>query len=379
MKVPGAWRGEKIRFTAEGVLLAVLEASPARRTPPCALADRCGGCGWLHVTEEAQRAEKRRWVEETLGGLPLTLLDTSTPNLGYRRRTTLHRSQKGFAYFARRSHEPCVIDTCPALTERLAPLPGVIARALGPAIGQVTELSLISTAEAAAAAWVLTGNISPRVREAATALVRAGTLQGVVLKPSKGAPEDIGDPTLKEGVCLRRPEVFAQASVEGNRALTALVGDYLQLSGSERVLELYAGDGNLTLPHCDSAQHWVAVESDSSALALARRAAGARSNLRFVQGDCKEVAEGFVKEGAQFERVLLDPPRVGAPGIARSVAALGAEFVVYLSCEPVALERDLREFTAAGYTAKAVALVDQFPQTRHYEAVVAFRRSSGED
>jgi 23S rRNA (uracil1939-C5)-methyltransferase len=388
--VPGALPGERVRAAvigpAHAQLLEVLVPSPARRVPACPLADRCGGCDWMHLEEASQRSEKERIVVSTLqhlGGIEpesyaLAPTAASPASLGYRRRAVLHPVGKRLGFFGRGSHERVEVERCPALTPPLERLPGILADALGSALKGVETVQVLECGGEVAVSLHLGAPARPRQRQALEALIREGLLAGAVLVPERGAgaPERCGAPELLEGGVWHRPDGFAQANAALNRELVAAAVALLEVAPTHAVLELYAGNGNFTFPLAARAARVVAVEASSVSVQLAQRGAQAlgASPLRLVQGDCAAIAEGLVGEGARFDRLLLDPPRTGAPGVARWAARLLVERVVYVACDPAALARDAAALADAGYRPETLQVFDLFPQTHHVEAVMAFAR-----
>ncbi len=394
MFVPGALPGEQVLAALTGAsraaLLEVLQPSPARRPPACPLAERCGGCDWLHLEEVEQRAEKERIVVSTLehlGGIrpgtyALLPFQASPQAMGTRRRAVLRPVGKRLGFTGRGSHDRVAVDRCPALTAPLVALPGALAEALGGALKGVEAVQLLECEGRVAVSLHLEAPARPRQREALAALVREGVLDGAVLVPergSAGAPERFGDPELEEGQVWHRPDAFAQANAAVNRALTEAAVRLLEVEPGQAVLELYAGNGNFTLPLARRAGRVVAVESSAVSVELARRgvaAAGAGAGVRLVQGDCGAIAEGLVREGARFERLLLDPPRAGAPGVERWAAGLLVERVVYVACDPASLARDAAALGEVGYRPLALQVFDLFPQTHHLECLLVLSREA---
>ncbi len=396
--VEDALPGERVRARIEqhgkvlrAQLLEVLEASADRRAPACPRAALCGGCDWLHLDEPAQRRAKEEIALSALehlgqvGRSGFTLLPTvaSPKALGYRRRAVLHFSGDALGLYARKSHHCLPVDVCPALEEPLSALPGDLAPYLRALKADATAVHLLTAEGKASFAVLLETAVKPKHEEAAEAAVRALGLRGAVLVPKEGSPVLLGKPVLRTPAPMRpevplflRPDAFSQANAEANEALVAAAVDALSPSGGDRVLELYAGNGNFSFAVAHLAQRVLAVESGAVSVALGRRGApeGRVGNLRFVLGDARKVAQGLVKEGAQFDAVLLDPPRTGAPDLAPLLRSLGAKRVVYVACDPAALARDAAELRRCGYSPLSLQLVDMFPQTRHIEAVMAFSR-----
>jgi 23S rRNA (uracil1939-C5)-methyltransferase len=232
---------------------------------------------------------------------------------------------------------------------------------------------------------LLKGQVAPRYVEACEAAVRALRLEGAVLVPKEGSPRIIGKPVLRslsplvpEVPLFLRPDAFSQAHGEANVGLVTAAVHALAPRETDSVLELYSGNGNFTFPLAASAASVLGVESSSVSVDLAQRSAreGRVANVRFVQGDSRKVCEGLIREGKRFDLALVDPPRTGAPGLAKWLTALGVKRVVYVACDPGALARDAAALAQAGYVPRALQVVDMFPQTHHVESVMSFERAA---
>lgn len=392
--IAGALPGERVLADVEeqgkalrGELVEVLEPSASRRAPPCSLASTCGGCDWLHVSEDEQLRQKQEIVVSALehvGGVArdayqLLPVVPSSHAMGYRRRATLHPVGAALGFHGRRSHERVAVTTCPALTPALADFPGRLATALGPAtLKEIEEVRLLECEGRVSASLHAKAQLRPRHREAINAVIREGLLDGAILHPAdgKGGAELVGKPVLEEEGVLHRPDGFAQANAEVNRRLVSQSIELLDVHGGERVLELYSGNGNFTFRLAAHAQQVVAVESFPLSVALAQKAALKHgvANVRFVQGDSEKIAKGLVNERERFDRLLVDPPRSGAPGIGAWANGLLVSRVVYVACDPTSLARDAKDLGEHGFHPIALQLFDLFPQTHHIEAVMAFVR-----
>ncbi len=396
--IPGAFPGDVVRVHLEqqgkvlrGHLRQLVTPGKDRRPSQCARSTECGGCDWLELAEPAQRAAKQEIVLSTLehlGHLPrdrftVRPLLVAPKDYGYRRRAVLHFSKGALAYFGRRSHERVAVSECGALTPVLATLPGKLAPLLKPLSKDAEEVHLLAEGGKAAFAAMLTGPVTARHIEATEAAVRALRLEGAVLVPREGSPRLIGKPALRSLSPLRpevpmflRPDAFAQAHAEANVGLVTAALYELAPRETDSVLELYSGNGNFTFPVAATARSVLGVESSPVGVELAQRSAreGGVANVRFIQGDARKVCDGLVNEGQRFELCLADPPRTGAQGLARQVAALGVKRVVYVACDPASLARDAAGLVEAGYKPLALQVVDMFPQTHHVEAVMSFER-----
>jgi 23S rRNA (uracil1939-C5)-methyltransferase len=396
--ISGALPGERVRVHLEpsgkvlrARLAEVLTPSPQRRAPPCPLADRCGGCDWMHLKPAAQVVEKEGLVLDALlrigrvspGGwkhLPTAGAGTDTAT---RRRAVLHWESQWLGYFGRRSHEAVRVEVCPALVPRLAGLPGSLPGHLAPLGRSLKAVHLFAEGDAVSLALALQGTVSPRAREVAEALMRSGVVRGVVLKEAEGRTEEVGRPVL-EAPAPGRPEVqlrlradaFAQAQSGGAEVLVERAVALLGVQPKDRALELYAGNGTFTFALAARVASVVAVESSAVSLSLAAAAAraGNVANVRWVQGDAARVCQGLVKEGTRFDVLLVDPPRTGAPKLSEVALALGVRTVVYVGCDAGSLARDAGRLVEAGFRLEALQLVDVFPNTHHVEALLAFAR-----
>ncbi len=395
--VPGTFPGERVRVRLEqegkvvrGHLLGdVLAPSPDRRRSPCGMSARCGGCDWLELAEPAQRAAKQEIVlsarehlgrqkRDTFAVRPLLMAPTE---FGYRRRAVLHFLKDELAYFGRRSHDRVPVDECGALVPVLAGLPGKLGPLLKPVSRDAEEVHLLAEADKASFAVMLKGQATPRHVEACDKAVRTLRLEGAVLVPKEGSPRIIGKPVLRSVSPLRpevplylRPDAFSQAHAEANVGLVTSAVYELAPREADAVLELYSGNGNFTFPLAAGAASVLGVESSPVSVELAQRSAreGGVANVRFHQGDARKVCEGLIREGKRFDLALADPPRTGAPGLARWLKALGVRRVVYVACDPGSLARDAAGLVEAGYTPLALQVVDMFPQTHHVESVMSF-------
>ncbi|WNG27024.1 class I SAM-dependent RNA methyltransferase [Cystobacter fuscus] len=399
--VPGAFPGDRVRVRLEqegkvmrGHLVGeVLVPSPDRKPSPCAISARCGGCDWLELNESAQRAAKQEIVLSALEHLGHLKRDTFAVrpllvapwDFGYRRRAVLHPLKDELTYFGRRSHDRVPVEVCPALMPALAELPGKLGPLLKPLAREAEEVHLLAEGKKAAFAVMLKGQVAPRYVEACEAAVRTLRLEGAVLVPKEGSPRIIGKPVLRslsplvpEVPLFLRPDAFSQAHGEANVGLVTAAVHELAPRETDSVLELYSGNGNFTFPLAASAASVLGVESSSVSVDLAQRSAreGHVANVRFVQGDSRKVCEGLIREGKRFELALVDPPRTGAPGLAKWLTALGVKRVVYVACDPGALARDAAALAQAGYAPRALQVVDMFPQTHHVESVMSFERAA---
>jgi 23S rRNA (uracil1939-C5)-methyltransferase len=341
----------------------------------------------MHIGEDAQLRHKEEIVVSALehlgeverGSYQLKGTVRSGEPLAYRRRAALHPVGAALGFFGRGTHDRVAVTRCPALTPALADFPAKLASLLGAnTLKELDEVRLLECEGRVSLSLHLKQQVRPRHREAMTLALREGLIDGAVLQPGegKGQGELLGAPVLEEEGVLHRPDGFAQANAGVNRRLVHDAIELLDPQAGDRVLELYAGNGNFTFRLAPHVAQVVAVESSALSVALAQQAALKRgvTNVRLVQGDSEKIAQGMVREGQRFERLLVDPPRSGAPGIGAWASGLIAQRLVYVACDPTSLARDAKELIGRGYHPLALQLFDLFPQTHHIEAVMAFGR-----
>jgi len=353
---------ESRRRFARGEIDAVLEPGPHRVTPACGVFGRCGGCTWQHLDYAAQLAAKQRILRDALeriGGLTLEgdpPIVASPRALGYRVRTRLLERDGAVGYRERRSHRLCPVTSCP-----------VLAPALDDALGRLAEQRSAAKGEAGEREWSLVLGADDRTRATSQGQDEAQVLC-------------IGDAEITMRVAgdalTLSPQSFAQANGWLLGALHEAVVDAAG-PGGELLLELFAGAGLFTLALARRFARVVAVESSPSAVAdLRRNFERSSAGAEVIEGRVEEV---LARTGlGRPDVVVLDPPRAGlAQGSAGLLADLGAPRIVYLSCDPATLARDLAELVDRAYALVETSAFDLFPQTPHVEALAGLTRGAG--
>ena len=395
--VRGVLPGERVRLgkiekhggVRRADLLEVIEMSPERVTPtPCAVAARCGGCPLMHASAALQSELKRGTVERALADIPRAgevrvELDPAGRPLAYRRRARMAFRGHAIGYRAAKDRRIVHATSCPILRAELREAIERVAASVGVEFVGGGEISLglgaplgddaLPDRRGAVVSIVAEEAQPPRVYTALAELVSRGVVVGASLRVAGTAPASWGE--LREetsdadGRALTlAPSGFAQAQDAVNAAMGAYAIQLAEAEGA-RVLELFAGHGNLTLPLAARASEVVAIELDEPATrALSANLAAHALSARVITGD----ASRSIPKGA-FDVVLLDPPRAGAKDAMRAILSARPARVVYVSCDPHTLARDLA--LLEGYVLDAARAFDMFPQTPHVETVVRMRRA----
>jgi 23S rRNA (uracil1939-C5)-methyltransferase len=371
-----------------GRLAAVLEPSPERRPPACPLFARCGGCGLMAMSLEAQGAHRRERVRGALSGLvgpssevgvePVVVPGAS--DLAYRRRARMsYRRTSGgvvLGYRGHRSHHIVDVDQCAVLAPALGSALAAARDGLVQALQGTGELRLhLGAGQLAALVLDAAHAQPPAVYAAAERLAATGPVAGVALRVAgTTAAAQWGDP--REHVpgwdgepLVGPPGGFAQANDAVSRALVGRVRELAAPEG-QRVLELFAGHGTLTVALAPGARAVIAVERDPAAADACRENLVRRQLPARVI--CGEAAEAIPK--GPVDVAVLDPPREGAAAVLGPLLARRPERIVYVSCEPTTLGRDLATLVEGGYEVDRALAFDMFPHTAHVEAVVRLRR-----
>ncbi len=383
-------------------LVCVLTPAPVRATPACRYFGTCGGCHWQHLTYASQLEWKRDILRELLARVgKLTDVPVSAPIAPagpweYRARAQFKVFAGGrihIGFHQRETHRVVDIDRCPLLDARLNRVLGVLRHMRDPALPKLFPrlrevwaavgtgtgeaiVSLFARAQDRAAIRLLFHRIQAEVP----------TLQGVVLLDGdpRQHPRFVdrhGHGAIVEQVGAHRFRVdataFFQVSGLAAETLTRLVVEGAALTGTERVLDLYGGVGTFTVPLARLAREIVGVEAN--AVAAADAIHNLRSNgcleARIVQAQAEQALPALAQEG-HWDLVILDPPRQGASRrVLEIIAGMAVPRLVYVSCDPSTLARDLGVLVPAGYRCIALTPVDLFPQTFHLESVAVLERT----
>ncbi len=393
--VPRAYPGDRLRARvsevhagwAEAVPVELIQPTPLRREAPCRLADRCGGCSYQPLGYGEQLKLKESVLRESLrrGGVAYDgeVMVHPSPERGWRMRASLHfAAAQGELRLGLRqegTRRVVDVDTCLQLSESM----NEAARSLGRALQSQPEalpalrgLDLLEAPDRRALVAVVSTTLAPGRVPLLDPLVRqAQGLTGLGVEARDRQLRWLHGPDHVEATVLGlRLRAGVRSFFQANRfLLEPLVREVLDLvpRARGRVLDLYSGVGLFALPLAKRDDGEIlAVESAASAVEDARWNArqAELDGVRVVQRDVRRALADLPREAG--ERIVLDPPRTGAGlEVVGLLAARRPSVVVYVSCDPPTLARDLAGFAAFGYKMNALRLLDLFPDTFHLEAV----------
>lgn len=422
--IDDALPGERVEWTRrvrgktfdEGKLERILRPSPDRVTPHCAHFGVCGGCALQHLSSERQIEFKQRQLVEALSRIGHVAAKEILPPLqadvwNYRRRARLaarwvQKKNRALVGFRERA--------TPYITElqRCAVLSKPVDDLILPLSELVTGLSIrdkvpqieVSVAEHAVALVIRV--LQPLNPADHALLAKFAADHGVQIYLQPGGYETIA-PLLPNPVALTyrlpqfdvelefQPTDFVQINAPINEQMVARAIELLQVGGEDRVLDLFCGLGNFSLPLARRARHVVGVEGEAGL--VARAGENARRNgfintefftanlanedlldeaANLPKGD-RAIPVGAPWTRRHYDKVLLDPPRAGAREVLPVIAKSGASRVVYVSCHPGSLARDagilVNEY---GFELTSAGVMDMFPHTAHVESIATFARQS---
>lgn len=404
--VDGALAGETVSFQYtrlhksydEAKAIEVSNPSTDRVEPACNHFGVCGGCSLMHMSPEAQLTLKQATLAEHFahfGNLsPETWLEPLTgPLLGYRRKARLGVKyvtkkeqvlvgfrEKGSPYLAQL--EQCeVLD--PRVGKRLSELGQMIAGL--DAYNRIAQIEVAMDDEHVALVF---RNLDPLSDADKQAIIAYGQQHDIWVYQQPGGPDTV-EPLWPEkpqlsyapeaGLTLNfDPSDFTQVNAGINEKMIQRALELLDIQTDDRILDLFCGLGNFTLPLARRVSEVVGVEGDQALVNHAHNNAALNglSNADFERADLTQTElKDYPWAQKGFNKILLDPPRSGAFEVLHQLADLGAERLVYVSCNPATLARDAGELVNKhGYKMEAAGIMDMFPHTTHVESIAVFSK-----
>ena len=406
--VAGALPGEEVRYQRrkfrrnfdEAELLEVIEASPERIDARCAVFGRCGGCSLQHISEAQQREIKQQALQDNFERIARVEPDEwlepmSGPAWNYRRRARLavkdvHGKGRVLVGFRER-HAPFITDMhrCEILAE---PVDGMI-DALSELVGLLSiraRLPQVEVSVADNATALVFRVLDPPTSEDESHLRAFGERHDVRIYLQPGGLDTVGlfyPDSAPEPLHYELPEFdvriafdavgFVQVNRDINQRMVHRAVELLDPGPGDRVLDLYCGIGNFSLPLARRAGDVLGVEGDAMLVkaAAANATLNGIANARFRQADLSAIdgSENWLRE--VWDMLLLDPARSGAQEVAAHIERIDPRRIVYVSCHPGTLARDAGVLVnEKGYRCESAGIIDMFPHTAHVESIAIFSK-----
>lgn len=374
---------EEKRQFARGEVSRRLSDSPERVAPRCPHFGVCGGCHQQHASVELQQRSKRaalarlmkQEVDDVIAGEPW----------GYRRRARLslswqpkaQRLEMGF----RKAGDSDIVNVtqCPVLVPRLEALLTPLRDCLAELSG-ARQLGHVELVDADNGPLMVLRHTAPLNAADRAKLERFSHSHhlALYLAPQSDIVEQITGQTpcyASDGLPLHfSPRDFIQVNDGVNQQMVARALEWLDVQPQDRILDLFCGMGNFTLPLAKRAAEVVGVEGVAELVAKGQENAQQNGlhNVTFFHENLEEDVTKQPWASRGFDKVLLDPARAGAAGVMQHIIKLSPGRVVYVSCNPATLARDSEALLSAGYQIERLAMLDMFPHTGHLESMVLF-------
>ena len=403
--VSGALKGEEVKIQVkkisrnfdEAITLEVLQASALRVEPKCRFFEVCGGCSLQHMNNNDQVIFKQQSLLEMFQHAGINIGTVISPlrssPWGYRRKARLgvkYVRKKGRVLVGfREKNTPFLADM--SSCEILVPEVGYSLVALAGLIESLEARETIPQIEVACDddhVCLAFRHLKPLSDGDTQKLVDFAKANELWIQLQSGGPETITNlypdkqalyfRPLKDGEIKIGFKVvdFTQVNVEINQQMVAQALHFLDLKPEDKVLDLFCGLGNFTLPIAGLCSAVTGVEGDLAMVTRAMQNALEHKidNSEYYAADLTQPDPDAPWMKQQFDKILLDPPRSGALEVARLVSRFNARIIVYVSCQPASLVRDSKIICDSGYRLAYFGVMDMFPQTAHVEAMAIFQQ-----
>jgi len=381
---------------ARGNLIKVLEPSALRRDPFCQHYRDCGGCHLQHMDLNTQLEYKQQSLKQLMSKFARKEIGNEielepaiqASDKGYRRRTRISlivdkkTKQLQFGFRKKQSKQIVNIKSCPvlepSLNALLSPLKSLLSE-----LPCVANLGHVEIVKADNTAILVVRHLKALDSKSHQALLDFASEHALTLylQPESDKLERVvGDAGYYQEAGAKvpfEPNNFIQVNQDVNRQMVEQALEWLAPQAQDRVLDLFCGLGNFSLPLAKQVGQVVGVEGVDDMVRKATNNAkeNGLDNAKFYQANLELDMSTQPWAEEKFDKVLLDPARAGAAGIVDQISELGAMRVVYVSCNPATLARDAQSLLSQGYQLEKLGMLDMFPHTSHMESMALFTKS----
>ncbi|EPT8081880.1 23S rRNA (uracil(1939)-C(5))-methyltransferase RlmD [Vibrio vulnificus] len=376
---------------ARGKLVKLLKPAAERVEPFCPHFNQCGGCDMQHMDYQAQLAYKQRTLQQLMKKFSGSEILLSPPVTGlekaYRRRARVSllwdkkSRQLQFGFRRKQSKQIENITQCPVLVAELECLLPEL-KAILSDFHHPEHLGHVELVAADNGAVITLRHTGPLLDEDLAKLRQCAEQHQATLylMPASDQLERIsGEAPYYQEIGFKvpfEPNNFIQVNQKVNQQMVVQALEWLDPQSSDRVLDLFCGLGNFSLPIASKANSVTGVEGVDEMVQKAAINASLNqiNNAQFFHANLEQDFVGQPWASEKFDKILLDPARAGASGIIEQVSALGAKRVVYVSCNPATLARDSQSLLEQGYRLTKLGMLDMFPYTSHLESMALFEK-----
>ncbi|MGX9418485.1 23S rRNA (uracil(1939)-C(5))-methyltransferase RlmD [Vibrio sp. WJH972] len=381
---------EKSKY-ARAKIVKILERSPLRQKPFCSFYHMCGGCDMQHLSHSQQVTHKEKTLSYVMNKVTNEKIELeptiSASEQGYRRRARVSlrwdkkQNRLEFGFRQKQSKNIVTIEQCPVLepelNKLLSPLKLLLETFYSPETLGHLEVVLADSG----AVIVLRHTKALKARDQEALIELAASLNATLyLMPQNNELDYIDGPVpvySEVGVSVEfKPNNFIQVNRAVNQGMVAQAIDWLQLESNDKVLDLFCGVGNFSLPIAKRVSELVGIEGVDSMVeqASANAALNDLKNATFFQANLEKDLRETSWGNEQFDKILLDPARAGAQQVVAQLSQFSPQRIVYVSCNPATLARDSQVLIEQGYHLEKLAMLDMFPHTGHLESMALFVR-----
>lgn len=355
---------------AEGELVEVLSPSPERVTPRCPYFGVCGGCQLQHLNYETQVDHKRNVVQDALKRVYPDVkvsISKADPIWEYRRHITLTLKEGKLGYYALDNRTVIPVKECPIFTSKEDPIFDRIQHIASCCSGG--KVKILKTVEHTYIAAFHFKEIPPRFWHLAEDVLQDPLIGILANGKGKGITET---QIVVEGTSFTvDPFTFLQVHPEQSREIYAFIKNYMAERKPHLLLDLYCGMGISTVLAAPYVEKVIGVERNGRAIERAK--AHKIPHVHFLAKDVEEALPSLLRQ--KPDTALVNPPREGLDKrVARQLAESSLLRILYISCQPATLARDLQVFKDKEFKLKWVQAFDMFPQTGHVETLVVLER-----
>ncbi|KJY85470.1 23S rRNA methyltransferase [Vibrio galatheae] len=397
MFIEGALPGEKVLVQlteskskfARAKLIKIQKASQQRVEPFCQYYAECGGCNMQHLASASQQEYKQQTLSQLMSKFAGQSIALEAPisgdDKGYRRRARvsvkLNKKTQAleFGFRKKQSKEIVTVTHCPVLDKELDALLVPLYELLNRFSNRenIGHIELVKGDNAKLIVLRHLKALKENEQQSLEEFARLHNASLYLMPESDQLNRVVGESGyyLEAGVTIPfEPNNFIQVNQKVNQAMIEQALSWLDVNQQDRVLDLFCGLGNFSLPMAKRVASVVGVEGVDAMVekASANAKANQITNTAFYQANLEQDVSGQPWAEEKFDKILLDPARAGASGIIEQISTLGASRVVYVSCNPATLARDSQSLLNQGFKLHKLGMLDMFPHTSHLESMALF-------